>query len=815
MGFFDRDTGHFVAIYGYNEDGWNELDRAVFTSCAEYVGAHSLTQVDVEPSHVWLALDSGTGAHSGCYDLLSFDGETLRLEAANWNSSPGAGFLQDLDGDGAAEVILNKTENYVFCYACGVRLPSFEVLRWDGTQLVEVELEPLPESAPADVRRYNDRAVELAQALLWQDALVTLTEAQSLDMQDPALASTVDWNAEFIRLHNEATTGPYIYPLLENTFHGDYAAAVDAMRPYTMTEIWGPESPLVVGTPAEGWELELSNWISWTTNMALEVMPNLAPAYFLRGWGIHLRSPGDPAAVDDVERAAELDPDDSLFAESAAHLQVPISTGPPAEAIDFQPLAPGECYALGQAMVKTLQVTVTQSSALFEDYIHGGKGTGCQSVANGTGADFGNLGSVIGSLGSMLDDFGWAEDAFYAAGGPNGTASAYRQDDELCLLNVGWVPAPDVDCPSDEPISACEMAPEQQLYTIALNCAQGAASIVPQAATPAASAAATPGSQLEATPNPDAALESVERWEVRSFLVGPGNPGRLYALLTDESMAAWPAMRAELIVSDDSGETWSSFSGGLPAPDCIRNVNLDYAVQDALLASTCQGLFQWTGSEWILVSPEETGIVAVAYGDPDTMWATGAYAQGAAVLRSDDGGDTWTPAGRGLINFNGVANLGIDPRDPNTLYAIIWPKYAGSYLRRGSALGEWQTMPTPMENTTIGTGLTIDGRSGDLYIIAWDWQDGSYELWRTSNPSVPDVNDVEWEWIHDFGPDVQVELLASGSLPDGLVLYANIWPVRHLGGSTVDIGPGVVHQSLDGGRTWTPLAVPLPASGES
>jgi hypothetical protein len=297
---------------------------------------------------------------------------------------------------------------------------------------------------------------------------------------------------------------------------------------------------------------------------------------------------------------------------------------------------------------------------------------------------------------------------------------------------------------------------------------------------------------------------------VRTLLAGAGQPGRLYALLVDESTAAWPGARANLMVSDDDGQTWPPFAGGLPAEDCVRNVNLDYATVDGLYASTCQGLYRWTGSEWLLVSPRETGMVAIVYGNPDIIWATEAFGAGGGVIRSDDGGATWQLAGYGLISFNGVANLGIDPQDPNTLYAIIWPKYAGSYLRRGTAQGLWQVMPTPLDNTTIGTGMTIDGATGNLYVIAWDWRQEHHQLWRTSNPAVPDVSQVNWELAHDFGADVQVELLASRAGPGELELYASISPIKQLEGSAVEIGAAVVHRSPDGGQSWVPLPIPDP-----
>ena len=297
---------------------------------------------------------------------------------------------------------------------------------------------------------------------------------------------------------------------------------------------------------------------------------------------------------------------------------------------------------------------------------------------------------------------------------------------------------------------------------------------------------------------------------VRTLLAGPGEPGRLYVLQVDELSAAWPAASSRILMSDDYGETWKPFPGGLPAEDCVRNINLDYAApsgqgpRDALYASTCQGLFRWTGSQWELLSPQETGMVAVVYGQPEVVWATEAFEAGAGVIRSADGGGTWIPAGDGLISINGVANLGIDPRDANTLYAIIWPKYAGSYLRRGVASGQWQMMPTPRNNSTIDTGMTIDGATGALYVIVTS---PNAQLWRSTNPSVADMEDVHWELVSDFGRDLQASLLASGWGPEGLALYANLWPLDWKDESFAEVGDPSLYRSLDGGKTWLPLPV--------
>jgi len=162
----------------------------------------------------------------------------------------------------------------------------------------------------------------LAQGGLWKDALATIEQAQALDAQD----ETVVWNAALIRLTAEARRPPYDYesigyPLLDRIFYGDYAAALDVMGDYSVEELFSQPSPLVVGTVAENFEESLTQHIQDSTTRALQAQPDLAAAWFLRGWATHLSNPGSPEALADIERAAELDPNEPLFTPSVAYLK--------------------------------------------------------------------------------------------------------------------------------------------------------------------------------------------------------------------------------------------------------------------------------------------------------------------------------------------------------------------------------------------------------------------------------------------------------------------------------------------------------------
>ncbi len=139
----------------------------------------------------------------------------------------------------------------------------------------------------------------------------------------------------------------------------------------------------------------------------------------------------------------------------------------------IQPLVSEVCNGQAQAMAHALDVTeVTQSESPLSDPATGANGVGCQAAASGTGEKFTSPEAAVEALGSMLITQGWVEDPQFAAGGPTGLAAGFRKDNQVCVAAAGWRPDQSVNCPTDQPISACKVSPEQQLYTVSLTCGQ-------------------------------------------------------------------------------------------------------------------------------------------------------------------------------------------------------------------------------------------------------------------------------------------------------------------------------------------------------
>jgi hypothetical protein len=316
---------HFVVIFTQDAtNNWQELSRINLETSPDkaspdYIDKGGIKQVQVEPTRIWLTVEGGIGAHGGVFQLLSFDEKQLRIELTGSNDSPGAGSLQDLNNDGFLDAILNVSDNYVFCYACSVRKYAYEVYRWDATRtiMVKVDFALLNSDQAEDVSKPNNLAVSLALAGLWKDALVQAKLAMNAAVLDnTADLNPVAWNLAIIQLHADTlgkavTEGPY--PLIANVFYGDYAAAVDIFRRYSPDQIFSTQSPLIIGTTAEGNESSLAAYLFDSANQAISQESELSPAYFVRAWAEYLKDPSDPNIKADTAKAYSLSPDDPFY----------------------------------------------------------------------------------------------------------------------------------------------------------------------------------------------------------------------------------------------------------------------------------------------------------------------------------------------------------------------------------------------------------------------------------------------------------------------------------------------------------------------
>lgn len=319
---FDPPAPHFVAVYRHASSGWQEVSRLTIEA-GEMIQPGMVAPVALQSGSgplVWISAAGFAGAHSGCLNLMSFDGQELQTALSHCGSSPLGGELLDLDGDGDPEVLLDRSDYYVFCYACAVRHVDYSVWRWEAGKLVETHLTHISRPAPSELIELNDRAVDLAQGGLWMQAQEKIRQALALEPQN----QDVIWNAALINLHADRLSADLQesgFPVLTQVFYGDYDAALAVLRAHSPEEIFSPSSPLIANTVAEGLESTLQDWIKRATDQAMLVNYPLAPAHFLRSWAAYVHDPDDPQVLREMEAAAALDPDEPFYQECLEFLK--------------------------------------------------------------------------------------------------------------------------------------------------------------------------------------------------------------------------------------------------------------------------------------------------------------------------------------------------------------------------------------------------------------------------------------------------------------------------------------------------------------
>lgn len=142
----------------------------------------------------------------------------------------------------------------------------------------------------------------------------------------------------------------------------------------------------------------------------------------------------------------------------------------------------------------------------------------------------------------------------------------------------------------------------------------------------------------------------------------PFQPSRVYTLVNR-------GLDDDVYVSPDRGSSWSLLAAGVDlrflVPDPHRPGTLWGGEGKSILLRSDDGGHTWTPAADGI--PRSTLLLALAFDptDPDVLYA-GTVQQG--VFKSSDGGLTWAPLGTGLKGFN-VRFLVVDPQHPETLYA--------------------------------------------------------------------------------------------------------------------------------------------------
>jgi len=180
--------------------------------------------------------------------------------------------------------------------------------------------------------------------------------------------------------------------------------------------------------------------------------------------------------------------------------------------------------------------------------------------------------------------------------------------------------------------------------------------------------------------------------------------------------------------STDGGASWSPASSGLPASPnglfryySVNRLTIDaknpatlYASislpppNDPLLFGSYGAVYKSTdgAASWRELSSSPSCCVADLAIDPQNSETVYAVSGHDGIVKSTDGGTTWTAVNSGLPTGNGVEALLIDPQNPGTIYGRT---YGSGVYRSIDGGAHWSTLNGGLTNLNV-LSLAIDSR---------------------------------------------------------------------------------------------------------
>lgn len=356
--------------------------------------------------------------------------------------------------------------------------------------------------------------------------------------------------------------------------------------------------------------------------------------------------------------------------------------------------------------------------------------------------------------------------------------------------------------------------------------------------------------------------------KIATIVVNPTNPDLVYAAITGPGVNG-NVGNTGIWRSTDGGLTWINTTASINQGDAYSSLVMDPANPQVLYAgigspfgSASNGVYKTTdgGNTWSLLGGGiPAGVVdgritlAVSPKAPGTVFASiaGSGQAGSAaqndlfrMMKTTDGGTTWTDLTAFTPNYEGFANLAsalaVDPNNPLIVYAGSFSASANELIESVDGGNSWQDIrvgangngPSHGQSAFAfdATGHLLTGNFGGIFrldnakpgppsSVAWSDLNGDLQITQfvsvALDPTTPNIayGGANFNGTIKFQDSLQWNSIRNGA--GGVILVdPNNSQILYHTRSTNSLG-GIVERSTDGGLSWSPASSGINLNGTS
>lgn len=316
---------------------------------------------------------------------------------------------------------------------------------------------------------------------------------------------------------------------------------------------------------------------------------------------------------------------------------------------------------------------------------------------------------------------------------------------------------------------------------------------------------------------------------VHCLAIDPSDPRILYAGGSGGTIG----LAAVLWKTEDSGGTWTSWEidGVIPHTGNSVFAVAVHPQNRVVIASTRTGIF--VGGGRVSSTGRLAGCFVFDPSNPSVVYACGSrepfFDQGLGVLKSVNGGSTWSPVGPGSRTW--VTSVLVDPTQSETIYAAVAgpaPFPGEGVFKSRDGGGHWEPAMNGISGHVAWTVEASRSRAGEVYAGVHSSfparksrdEGSSWEVTSTGitgdfisdiaiDPATPEIVYAGGQWVWKSEDSGATWRQASLPLRSRYALAIDPVHPNVVYAATSGLGPfpnysnGGVYRSVDAGGTWS------------